>query len=249
MRKRKKTIEPPALYSDNTMIDIEELNIEEYQDIDLNSPNYYFNRELSLIEFNKRVLAEATDMNHPLLERLKFISILSSNLDEFFMIRVAGLKRQISAGVVELSFDGMTPQQQLEKIQKQLIPLYTLQEKLLNEYILPELNEAGIFIHYFEALLPEEKKELNKYFCESILPVLTPLSLDPAHPFPRIINRSLNIAFALKDKTKKIVESRVAFLQLPTNLTRFIPLNRENGYHFVLVEQVIKAYAGTLFPG
>ncbi|MCX7736895.1 MAG: polyphosphate kinase 1 [Candidatus Kapabacteria bacterium] len=209
----------------------------------------FFNRELSLIEFNKRVLAEAESPEHPLLERLKFISIFSSNQDEFFMIRVAGLKNQKQAGVVELSTDGMTPQEQLKEIRKRLIPLYEKQTKILLEDIIPALEKEGVFFHNYRDLSDEEKEELNKFFCQSVLPVLTPLSLDPAHPFPRLINRSLNIVFAINDKHKKFDERKIAFIQLPSFLPRFVRINRNSGYHFVLIEQIIKAKAQVLFPG
>ncbi len=215
----------------------------------LNSTDYYFNRELSFLEFNKRVLAEAEDLSQPLLERLKFVSILSSNLDEFFMIRVAGIKNQVLAGVVELSMDGMTPQEQMTEIRKGLLPLYAKQEQILNEILLPELEKENVVLHFYDMLTKEEKKKLKGYFCQSVLPLLTPLSLDPAHPFPRIINRSLNIAFVLNDKSKKSPDRRIAFLQLPSFLPRFVPIDNPVGYHFVLMESIIKANAEVLFPG
>ncbi|MFP4527329.1 MAG: polyphosphate kinase 1 [Candidatus Kapaibacterium sp.] len=216
---------------------------------DLYSPEYFFNRELSLIEFNRRVLHEAADKRHPLLERLKFVSIFSSNMDEFFMIRVAGLKELVAAGMNDLSYDGKTPREQLREIRLALEPLYQMQEELLNDEIFPSLKEEGINIYYFEELTDSEKEEVRKYFLERVMPVLTPLSLDPAHPFPRLINRSLNIAFVLQDHTKKTPDTRLAFLQIPNMLPRFIRIEREEGHHFVLIEQIIKAFAGVLFPG
>jgi polyphosphate kinase len=215
----------------------------------LYAPELFFNRELSLIEFNHRVLEEAADKRHPLLERLKFTSIFSSNMDEFFMIRVAGLKELMAAGVNDLSYDGKTPREQLKEIRKALEPLYERQERLLNDEIFPALEKQGIHIHQFEDLTESEKEEVRKYFMECVLPVLTPLSLDPAHPFPRLINRSLNIAFVLKDLSKKTPERRVAFLQIPNMLQRFVTLERKKGHHFVLTEQIIKAFADMLFPG
>lgn len=215
----------------------------------LSSSQNFFNRELSLIEFNKRVLAEAEDKSHPLLERLKFISIVSSNLDEFFMIRVAGLKDQITAGVAELSLDGMTPQEQLKEIRKRLLPLYAHQENILMKDILPALEKEEIIIHFYETLSKEEKKKLKNYFFDSVFPVLTPLSLDPGHPFPRIVNRSLNIVFVLNDKNKRHPDKRVAILQLPSVLPRLVKIERPSGYHFVLLEQVIQANSEELFPG
>ncbi len=219
------------------------------KDIDLGAPEYYFNRELSLLEFNKRVLKESSDKSHPLLERLKFSSIFSSNLDEFFMIRVAGLKSQISAGVIELSYNGMTPKEQLSEIRERLEPMYAEQERILMDDLFPELEKHDINIHDFDDLRQNDKEFLSEYFKECIMPVLTPLSLDPAHPFPRLINRSLNIAFVLSDPMKKTVEKRIAFLQIPSVLPRFARLVRPKGNHFVLLEQIIKEYAELLFPG
>lgn len=217
--------------------------------ISLASPEFYFNRELSFIEFNKRVLLEAESPDHPLLERLKFISIFSSNLDEFFMIRVAGLKGQIQAGVVELSMDGMTPEKQIKEIRKRLLPLYQMQENILLNKILPLLEKENIYFHDIKKLPQSDCEFLDKYFYDKTLPVLTPITLDPAHPFPRIINRALNIVFVLNDTQKKNEEKRLAFIQLPPSLPRFIKLPRDSGHHFILVEQLIKSYGHTFFPG
>ncbi len=212
-------------------------------------PEYFFNRELSLISFNDRVLSEAEDKKHPLLERIKFIAILSSNLDEFFMIRIAGLKRQLAAGVSEPTSDGMTPQAQLNEAVNRLRPLYKRQERILNEQLLPELELNGVHIHRYPDLFESERKKMQEYFMDCVLPVLTPLTLDPAHPFPRIINRSLNIAFVLINPDKPEEDKRIAFLQIPTFLSRFIRLERNGEYHFVLLEDIIKANAELLFPG
>lgn len=209
----------------------------------------YINREISLIEFNRRVLLEAEGDTHPLLERLKFISILSSNLDEFFMIRVAGLKTQIAAGMEELSYDGKTPQQQLHEIREKLLPIYEKQSKMWNEEIIPQLNENGIFLHKFDQLTTKERKRLRQYFIEQILPVLTPLILDSTHPFPRLIERSLNIAFIISDNDKNFSEKKVAFLQIPSLFDRFIKIDRANGYHFIQIESLIRDNSDLLFPG
>ena len=220
------------------------------QDINFYSPEYYFNRELSLLEFNSRVLREAEDPSNPLLERLKFTSILSSNIDEFFMIRVAGLKSQVAAGVEELSYDGKTPREQLFEIRRRLLPLYKRQEKVLMEEILPQLENHGIKIHRFDNLEHEDQSKLREYFKEYVLPVLTPLSLGPANPFPRLINRSLNVAFLLQDKNKGVNEEQIAFLQIPPFIDRFVRLNWHDDEHsFVLIEHIIKAFANILFPG
>lgn len=215
----------------------------------LDSRELFVNRELSLIEFQRRVLEEAADERHPLLERLKFVSIFSSNLDEFFLIRVAGLKRQTSAGVVDLSMDGMTPQEQLEEIRERLLPLYAVQERILIKEIFPALEKEGIVFRDFKKLNKKDKKKLQSYFERSVLPLLTPLMLDSAHPFPRFVNRGLNIAFVLEDEFGGASSKKIAFLQLPSILKRFVPLDRKTGNHFVLVEQIIKAHADILFPG
>jgi len=215
----------------------------------LKSTSNYINRELSLLEFQDRVLEEARDKRHPLLERLKFISIFSSNLDEFFMIRVAGLKSQVVAGVSDLSYDGLTPSEQLVRIRERLLPLYEKQSDIFNQEIVPELEENNIVIHRFDTLTKRDKAYFKRYFIEKIFPILTPLNLGPAHPFPRLIERSLNLAYMIEDRHDQKHEQRIAFLQIPKSLPRFLPLNRKTGYHFVLIEQVIKAYSDLLFPG
>ena len=216
---------------------------------ELKNPDYYFNRELSLIDFQKRVLHEAEIKENPLLERLKFINIVSSNLDEFFMIRVAGLKSQKAAGIPDLSYDGKTPAIQLLEIRRMLEPLYEKQQNILRNEILPNLEKEEIIIHDYENISDNEKENLEDYFRESILPVLTPLSLGPTNPFPRLINRSLNVAFVLNDKTIKSNERQVAFVQVPTFLPRFVRLKRNSGDHFVLIEDIIIAFSEIIFPG
>lgn len=215
---------------------------------DLKNPIYYINRELSFLEFNRRVLYEAEDTQHPLLERLKFVSIFSSNLDEFFMIRVAGLKSQVMADTQELSYDGLTAQQQLIAIREKLIPLYEQQTRLFKE-IIGLLEKEGIILCDINSLTKRERDKLRKFFIECVLPVLTPLTLDQAHPFPRLINLRLNIAFVLRDPNKDPGNLILAFLQLPSVLPRMIRLEHKSGYHFVLLEQIIKDNAELIFPG
>src|SRR5262249_3323368 len=153
-----------------------------------------FNYELSWIEFNRRVLDEALDRRRPILERIKFLAIFSTNLDEFFMIRVSGLKQQVEAEVAILSPDGMTPAEQLVEISKKLKPLIEQQNACLRTELLPELERAGIRIIPYERLMPSERAEIDDYYYKNIFPVLTPLSVDPSHPFPYISNLSLNLA-------------------------------------------------------
>ena len=164
-------------------------------------PENFINREISLIEFNWRVINEALDKSHPLFERLKFATILSSNLDEFFMIRVAGLKSQVLANVNELSYDGKSPKEQLKEIRKKIMPLYQLQESIWLKDIMPGLAKNLIIERKYNELNASDKQTIQDYFVQNVFPILTPLILGPANPFPRLTNRSLNIAFVLKDKT------------------------------------------------
>ncbi|MEN6295172.1 MAG: polyphosphate kinase 1 [Chloroherpetonaceae bacterium] len=213
----------------------------------LKDNKYFINREISLIDFNERVLYEAMDERHPLLERLKFCTIFSSNIDEFFMIRVAGLKGQIESNVIELSYDGKAPKEQLSDIHRKLIPLFELHSKILMEDIFPKLKENKIEFHLYNELNTEDKLFLNDYFDKYCFPVLTPLSLGPTNPFPHLINRSLNIAFILNDNTSK--EEIFSFLLTPNFLPRLIRLPKQDGYHFVLLEEIIKANAYKIYPG
>src|ERR1044071_4163749 len=152
-----------------------------------------FNRELSWLEFNYRVLEEALDRSLPLLERLKFLSIFSTNLDEFFMIRVSGLKQQIESKVTELSPDGMMPAAQLKGVNQRLRPMVEEQMRCIREEILPALASEGLVITPYRALSERQKRELKDYFLENVFPVLTPQAVEPSHRFPYISNLSLNI--------------------------------------------------------
>ena len=165
----------------------------------LESPELYFNRELSLLEFQKRVLAQAQDPENLLLERVKFLSIVSSNLDEFFMVRVAGLQRQAASGVQEASADGLPAAIQLQLIREQVRRLVEEMQNLLRDTLLPALETEGIRISDFAALPPEEQAALNSYFLQNVFPVLTPLAFDPGRPFPHISSGSLNLAVVVGD--------------------------------------------------
>lgn len=153
-------------------------------EIDLSDSQYYFNRELSWLEFNNRVLYEACDPRSPLLERLKFLAIFSSNLDEFFMVRVAALKQQVEAKVSKLTPDGRTPQEQLEEISQRLRPLVVQQHRHFEQVLRPALAREGIHLLDYIDLNQEQRTYLQGYFEEQIFPVLTPLAVDPSHPFP-----------------------------------------------------------------
>jgi len=207
----------------------------------------FFNRELAWLQFNQRVLCEAEDIHHPLLERLKFLLIFCSNLDEFFMIRVAGLKEQLENNSLEISSDGMTPREQLIEIREQLIPLLVRHENCFQHDVMPALREKDIFIHTFEELHNKEKEFAKHYFENDVLPVLTPLALDTAHPFPRLLNRSLTIVFLLRDEIRP--GRKIAVLQVPPILSRLVQLKRSSGSHFILLEHIIQEYAYMLFPG
>ncbi|GAB4144102.1 MAG: polyphosphate kinase 1 [Cyanobacteria bacterium J069] len=217
-------------------------------------PYYYFSRELSWIEFNARVLHEAIDDRTPLLERLKFAAIFSSNLDEFFMVRVAGIKRQIQAQVDRRSLDGRTPREQLEAICQKLQPLVTKQHQHVQSALRPQLATHGVYLLDYAALNQAQQRYLRQYFEERIFPVLTPLAVDPGHPFPHISNLSLNLAVVVQGKQDEI--SHFARLKVPNSLPRFVPLPLELQrrkqtpvWMGVPVEQIIAHNLEKLFPG
>ena len=224
--------------------------------VNLSDSKYYFNRELSWLEFNRRVLQEALDERTPLLERLKFMAIFSSNLDEFFMVRVAGLKQQVAAGVTKLSLDGRTPAQQLEEIGNLLRPMVMKQHQFFQEVLTKQLAKNKIHILDYVDLNQEQRTYLNEFFEEHIFPVLTPLAIDPSHPFPYISNLSLNLAVLVKDPDTE--EELFARIKIPKVLPRFIPLPEELGQRYkgkmgiwtgVPIEQLITHNLESLFPG
>lgn len=226
------------------------------KDINLQDPQYYLSRELSWLEFNRRVLAEALDFQNPLLERLKFLAIFSSNLDEFFMVRVAGIKRQIEAQVNKVTADGRTPQQQLNAIHERLLPMVTQQHQYFEQQIKPELAKNGIHLLSYIDLNQEQRTYLKSYFDERIFPVLTPLAIDRSHPFPYLSNLSLNLAVVLKNPETK--EELFARVKVPSSLPRFISLPKElrvqeNGefspWVGIPIGQVIAHNLESLFPG
>ncbi|MGJ3245935.1 MAG: polyphosphate kinase 1 [Elainellaceae cyanobacterium] len=222
--------------------------------IDLNDPKYYFNRELSWLEFNRRVLHEAFDARTPLLERLKFMAIFSFNLDEFFMVRVAGLKQQVEAQVRKLTPDGRTPQQQLDEISNLLHPTIVQQHEHFQNKLRPQLADHGIYLIDYVDLNQEQRRYLQEYFKEQIFPVLTPLAVDPGHPFPYISNLSLNLAVVMRDpdaKTERFARIKVPkprFVPLPPEL-QVQPKNRPSLWTGVPLEQVIAHNLEFLFPG
>lgn len=225
--------------------------------LDLNDPKLYINREMSLLDFQKRVFEEARDERNPLLERVKFFAIVELNLDEFFMVRVGGLKQQIEAGVVDLSIDGQTPAEQLAEVRKSANQIMVDSRKYLQEDLSKQLTDAGIHILNYSDLTEKQQENIDAYFNEAIFPVLTPLAFDPGHPFPHISNLSLNLAILIKDPDKNIHFARV---KVPDTLVRLLPIKRSSGgvrkdgtvphnHYFVWLEQVIIANLGMLFPG
>lgn len=195
-------------------------------EIDLRDPKYYFNRELSWIEFNRRVLREGTDPDAPLLERLKFLAIFSSNLDEFFMVRVAGLRKQVAAGVAKRTPDGRSPEQQLDAIHDRLKPIVHEQHEHFHQTLRPALAAHGIYLLDYVDLNQEQRTYLQNYFEAEIFPVLTPLAVDPGHPFPHISNLSLNLAVVVEDP--ETGEEHFARVKVPRTLPRFLPLPLES---------------------
>jgi polyphosphate kinase len=212
-----------------------------------------FNRELSWLEFNQRVLDEALDANAPPLERLKFIGIFATNLDEFFMIRVSGLKQKLEEGDDPRSPDGMTPDAQLEQIGARLRPMLTEQMRALREEIVPALAEAGVRIVAYADLAQDEQREVDRYFMEHVFPVLTPQAVDPSHPFPYISNRSLNLGVMVEAGNASAndnddAEPRFARIKVPPVVGRLVPVGEDKS-KFVFLEDVIRANADALFPG
>jgi polyphosphate kinase len=221
-------------------------------DIDLANPELYLNRELSLLEFNRRVLELALDQGYPLLERLRLLCISSTNLDEFFEVRVGSLRQQVALNVHTPGPDGLTAQEQLAKISVVAHELVAEQYRTLNEVLIPELAEKEIrFIrrtHWNDA----QRQWLKEYFQEQLQPVLSPLGLDPAHPFPRILNKSLNFIVTLKGKDAFGRESRHAVVQAPRSLPRLVRLPREvarGDNDFVFLSSILHAHVDELFQG
>ncbi|MFB8793519.1 MAG: polyphosphate kinase 1 [Microcoleus sp.] len=227
-----------------------------YTEINLSDPQYYFNRELSWLEFNNRVLHEALDPRTPLLERLKFLAIFSSNLDEYFMVRVAALKQQVEAQVSKLTSDGSTPQQQLDAISKRLLPMVSQQHSYFEQTLRPKLATSGIYILDYIDLNQEQRNYLHRYFQEQVFPVLTPLAVDPSHPFPYLSNLSLNLAVVVRDPDSQ--EELFARVKVPEVLPRFLSLpgdlqwpqkGKSAVWTGVPLEQVIAHNLEALFPG
>ncbi|MGK2934067.1 MAG: polyphosphate kinase 1 [Gemmatimonadaceae bacterium] len=203
------------------------------------------NRELSWLEFNARVLHEAFDERNPLLERLKFIAIFSTNLDEFYMVRIAGLRRQLAAGVEQPSAEGVATRALLDAINRKIADLLARQRTCLHDLLLPALAEHGIRLVTMNDLQPAEWQVVDEFFESQVFPVLTPLAFDPGHPFPYISNLSQSLAVQVFDPQRGT--EHFARVKVPKSLPRWVPFGRP--HHFVPLEQVIGANLGALFPG
>ncbi len=227
----------------------------------IDDPKLYLNRELSWLEFNKRVLEEAEDPNNPLLERIKFLAIFFNNLDEFFMIRISGLREQLSSGVLEASLDGTSPSEQLGKIREVLLQSFERILQCWKNDLLPNLAEAGIHILPYKHVMPKQRGLLRRYFRKEIFPALTPLAFDPSHPFPHISNLTLNLAVVAKDPDRGECFARI---KVPAIFPRLVRIpdeqqvaddqtlgleSNQGGTNFVWLEDIISANLDLLFPG
>jgi len=227
------------------------------KETNLPSSTLVLNRELSLLEFQRRVLDEALDERNPVLERLKFLAIFGSNMDEFFMVRVSGIRKQVEARIMEVFPDRLTPPEALAAMRKVSLELYGNALQYFNKKLVPKLDKEGVHILDYPKLSEVQAKKVNDYFHEVVYPVLTPLALDPGHPFPHISNLSLNLAIVIKDKKG---HEKFARLKVPDTLPRFVAIKRSSGgsrkdgtiphhHYFVWLEQVIMENLAPLFPG
>ncbi|EOD01378.1 RNA degradosome polyphosphate kinase [Caldisalinibacter kiritimatiensis] len=218
--------------------------------VNFDDAKYFFNRELSWLEFNDRVLEEAIDENNPLFEKLKFIAITSSNLDEFFMVRVASLKDQVTAEYDKKDPAGLTPKMQLKRISQRVHKMVEDQYCILNENLIPELKNNGINFVYTNDLSEKDKEYLENYFTNIVYPVLTPMAVDPSRPFPLILNKTLNIGVLLKGENEDN-DLVFATVQVPSVLPRIVEVPTiENGHkNYIFLEEVIDMYIERLFLG
>lgn len=226
-------------------------NVEKVDKVNLKLPEYYINRELSLLEFNRRVIEQAEDKANPLLERLRFLCISSTNLDEFFEIRVSGLRQQVKYGSVQTGPDNMAPVEILKKVCDTTHELVDEQYRVLNELIIPALNEEKIRILRRQTWRPKLARWTRRFFNRDLLPVLSPIGLDPAHPFPRVLNKNLYFIVSLEGKDAFGRESGLAIVQAPRSLPRIIHVPKEYSSgkdDFILLSSIIHAHVGDLFP-
>src|ERR1700751_877701 len=214
-------------------------------------PKNFINRELSWLAFNRRVLEEAQDPMQPLIERVKFLTIFSSNLDEFFEIRVAGIKQQIESQTSELGPDGLSPTEVFNRIQKTVRELFAEQYTLWKNELLPELAKNGIYVREIAELPAKRAAWAHRYFQQEVLPMLTPLAVDASHPLPHLLNRSHNLL--VRAKTQRGGEPLHAIVQVPRAVSRLIALPRgksaDEQWEYIYLASLIKQHIGELFPG
>jgi polyphosphate kinase len=217
---------------------------------DLSDPRLYINRELSWLAFNRRVLEEAQDPSQPLLERVRFLGIVTSNLDEFFEVRVAGIKQQIEHESDDAGPDGMSARQTFEAIRKDVLELIDDQYQLWNDELLPELGKHGVYLHDFKTLSKQDQTWATQYFRDEVFPVLTPLAVDASHPFPQLQNKSHNLFLRLK-RPERTTETLHAVVAIPRVLPRLvrIPHPQAHQYHYILIQNLIQNHIHDLFPG
>ncbi|NCG09334.1 MAG: polyphosphate kinase 1 [Verrucomicrobia bacterium] len=216
------------------------------------TPFRYFNRELSWLAFNRRVLEQAESLEYPLLERMKFLAFVSSNLDEFFEIRVAGILQQVKSGSQECGPDGLSPKEQLRHIQEKARQLVVDQSECWHKKIVPGLDKSGIKFCGCNALTRNEKKWVSDYFSKQVYPVLTPLAIDPAHPFPTLINKSLYLLASIDDPNTRAIERLMAIIPVPRILPRIVRVGaprKGNPEVYIALSDIIKRHVQTLFPG
>jgi polyphosphate kinase len=212
----------------------------------------YFNRELSWLAFNQRVLDQATSVEYPLLERMKFLAFVSSNLDEFFEIRVSGLIQQVTSGINEAGPDGLGPKELLQRIQQIVRRLVVDQTTCWENQLVPALAENGILFCGYDELTRNEKRWLRQYFEEQIFPVLTPLAIDPAHPFPQLTNKALYILASIDDPQTRIIESMMAIIPVPRILPRTVKIGvprKGDPEVYIFLSDIVQHYVKHLFPG
>jgi polyphosphate kinase len=222
--------------------------MENYSSVPLSHPSLYINRELSWLEFNERVLEEVQDARNPLLERVKFLCIVASNLDEFFEIRVAGLKQQHLSNVGAPEPDALSPSEQLTEISARVRKMVDDEYRVWNEQLVPALEQNNVFFLRYDELTKEEKQYYTTYFEKSVYPVLTPLAVDPVHPFPQLLNKSLNVAVELEGAD---LSTNLAVVQVPRILPRLLPYKAGEGgmYRYLFIGNLIQAHVGSLFHG
>lgn len=219
--------------------------------LNMNNPELFINRELSWLEFNERVLQESRDKTNPLFERVNFLAITASNLDEFFMVRVGSIKEQINSNINIIDHSGLTDRQQLKQISVRAHELVKSQYNILNRSLIPLLKKHNIYILKPEELKEDDKSFLADYFQNIVFPVLTPMAVDSSRPFPLIRNISLNIGVIIKNDLPEENENLFATVQVPSVLPRMVqlPCNNSNDKSFVFLEDIIKMYLNCLFNG